>query len=153
MSGSGIYLFSENAMHLYVGRTDNLRQRLQRHQRESSKHNAAVTFRLAREQTGQTQATYRPEGSRTHIDEIQCLLRHFVYRVLKPGGTLLVIAETYRNQTFSWLFIVPMFLLRARYLTLDEHRAVFRAAGFADIEIDHDPRKGWICGVARRPAA
>lgn len=76
-----------------------------------------------------------------------------VYRVLKPGGTLLVIAETYRDQTFAGLLIVPMLLLRARYLTLDEHRAIFSAAGFTDIEIDHDQRKGWICGIARRPAA
>ncbi len=76
-----------------------------------------------------------------------------VLRVLKPGGTLLVIAETYRNQTFSVLLILPMLLLRARYLTLDEHRALFHVSGFTDIEIEHDPRKGWIVGVARRPAA
>jgi len=76
-----------------------------------------------------------------------------VYRVLRPGGTLLVIAETYRNQTLAGLLILPMLLLRARYLTLDEHRAMFHAAGFTDIEIEHDPRKGWICGIARRPAA
>lgn len=76
-----------------------------------------------------------------------------VLRVLKPRGTLLVIAETYRNQTFGAFLILPMLLLRARYLTLDEHRAMFRAAGFTDIEIEHDPRKGWICGIARRPAA
>jgi SAM-dependent methyltransferase len=76
-----------------------------------------------------------------------------VYRVLKPGGTLLVIAETYRNQTFAGLVILPMLLLRARYLTLDEHRAIFHAAGFTQIEIDHVPRKGWICAIARRPAA
>ncbi len=76
---------------------------------------------------------------------------HEVRRVLKPGGTLLVIAETYRSQTFGALLVLPMLLLRARYLTLDEHRAMFSAAGFTEIEIDHDPRKGWICGVARRP--
>jgi len=76
-----------------------------------------------------------------------------ILRVLKPGGTLLVIAETYRGQTFSVLLILPMFLLRARYLTLDEHCALFHSSGFTDIEIEHDPHKGWIRGVARRPAA
>jgi len=76
-----------------------------------------------------------------------------VCRVLKPGGTLLVIAEKYRNQAFAWLLIAAMALLRARYLTLDEHRAMFGAAGFTDIEIDHVPRKGWMCGVVHRPAA
>jgi SAM-dependent methyltransferase len=76
-----------------------------------------------------------------------------VLRVIKPGGTLLVIAETYRNQTFAALLILPMLLLRARYLTLDEHRALLSASGFTDVEIEHDSRKGWICGIARRPAA
>jgi SAM-dependent methyltransferase len=76
-----------------------------------------------------------------------------VYRVLRPGGKLVVIAETYRNQTFAWLLIPGMLLLRARYLTLDEHRAMFHAAGFTEIEIDHIPRKGWICVIGRRPAA
>jgi hypothetical protein len=46
-----------------------------------------------------------------------------------------------------------MLALRARYLTLDEHRDLLQAAGFADIVIDHDARRGWICAVARRPAA
>lgn len=77
---------------------------------------------------------------------------HEVWRVLKPGGTLLVIAETYRDQTFGVFLILPMLLLRARYLTLDEHRAVLTAAGFTDIAIDHDARKGWICATARRAA-
>jgi hypothetical protein len=53
----------------------------------------------------------------------------------------------------SFDLIPAMALLRARYLTLDEHRAIFRAAGFIDIEIDHVPRKGWMCGIARRLAA
>lgn len=75
---------------------------------------------------------------------------HELWRVLKPGGTLLVIAETYRDQTFAALLVLPMLLLRARYLTLDEHRAVLGAAGFTDIIIDHDARKGWICATARR---
>ncbi len=77
---------------------------------------------------------------------------HEVWRVLKPGGTLLVIAETYRDQTLGAFLILPMLLLRARYLTLDEHRAVLSAAGFTDIVIDHDARKGWICAAARRAA-
>jgi len=70
VSGSGIYLFSESGRHLYVGRTGNLRQRIQQHQRDGSKHNAAVfAFRIAREQTGRIRATYRTEGSRAHIEQ------------------------------------------------------------------------------------
>ena len=75
-----------------------------------------------------------------------------IRRVLKPGGTLVVIAETFRGQTLGWLVALPMTLLRARYMTLDEHRALFEAAGFTDITIDNDRLKGWMCAVGRAPA-
>jgi len=34
-----------------------------------------------------------------------------------------------------------------------EHRELFIAAGFADVAIHEDHRKGWICGIARKPVA
>ena len=68
MPTSGIYLFSEGDQHLYVGRTNTIRKRLQNHCRPSSGHNSATfAFRLARQLTGQTDATYSPEGSRSFL--------------------------------------------------------------------------------------
>lgn len=68
MPQSGIYLFSENGEHLYVGRTNTIRKRLQSHCRKSSGHNSATfAFRLARQRTGITQATYVAEGSRASL--------------------------------------------------------------------------------------
>ena len=65
---SGIYLFSEAEQHLYVGRTNTIRKRLQNHCRPSSGHNSATfAFRLAREITGQTIATYTEQGSRSEL--------------------------------------------------------------------------------------
>jgi hypothetical protein len=65
----GIYLFSEAEKHLYVGRTDNLRRRIQDHCRESSNHNKATfAFRIARRETGRTQASYRTSGSRGELE-------------------------------------------------------------------------------------
>ena len=62
---AGIYLFSEEDQHLYVGRTNTIRKRLQIHCRPSSGHNSATfAFRLARQITGQTIATYAEQGSR-----------------------------------------------------------------------------------------
>lgn len=67
---SGIYLFSENDEHLYVGRTNTIRKRLQNHCRPSSGHNSATfAFRLARSITGITQATYVAEGSRASLEQ------------------------------------------------------------------------------------
>ncbi len=60
-----IYLFSEHGKHLYVGRTNNLRQRLRDHCVPSGDHyTATFAFRIARMQTGKLKATYRKAGSR-----------------------------------------------------------------------------------------
>ncbi len=65
----GIYLFSEAQKHLYVGRTDNLRRRIQDHCRPGSNHNKATfAFRLARHETGMTKASYSPAGSRQNLE-------------------------------------------------------------------------------------
>lgn len=66
---SGVYLFSEGARHLYVGRSNSLRGRYGRHCRPGATHRqAAFAFQLAREATGKTIATYRAgEGSRAGL--------------------------------------------------------------------------------------
>ena len=64
----GVYLFSDGNEHLYVGRTNNLKRRLQNHCRVSSKHHKATfAFRLAREQTGNLRASYKVQGSRSAL--------------------------------------------------------------------------------------
>lgn len=66
---SGIYLFSDADQHLYVGRTNTIRKRLQNHCRPSSGHNSATfAFRLARQISGQTIATYTEQGSRSELE-------------------------------------------------------------------------------------
>ncbi|HEX4826094.1 MAG TPA: class I SAM-dependent methyltransferase [Candidatus Polarisedimenticolaceae bacterium] len=75
-----------------------------------------------------------------------------IRRVLKPGGTLVVIAETFRGQTLSFLVAIPMKLLGAKYMTLERHRELLSQAGFEKIEIDHHKLKGWMCAVGRAPA-
>jgi hypothetical protein len=65
---AGIYLFSEAGENLYVGRTNTIRKRLQTHCRDGSGHNSATfAFRLARQITGMTQATYSVKGSRQEL--------------------------------------------------------------------------------------
>jgi hypothetical protein len=64
----GIYLFSEGSRHLYVGRSNRLRQRVCNHGKPTATwRQAAFAFRLAREATGKTKASYRPEGSRQEL--------------------------------------------------------------------------------------
>jgi hypothetical protein len=63
-----VYLFSEGGRHLYVGRSNNFRNRLRQHSINGAQHNQAVfAFRLARESTGQIEASYKSEGSRASL--------------------------------------------------------------------------------------
>lgn len=72
-------------------------------------------------------------------------------RVLKPGGTLALIAETYRGQAFGAVIWPSMLLLRARYLTVAQHREALAAAGFTGVTVTTDKWKGWISAVGKRP--
>lgn len=67
---AGIYLLSEGDTHLYVGRSNRLRKRIQEICRPSANHNTSpFAFRLAREATGCIEATYMTEGSRSELEK------------------------------------------------------------------------------------
>jgi len=66
----GIYLFSENGNHLYVGRTNNIKKRIQNHCRLGASHNQATfAFRVARSDTNQHKASYKTEGLRKQLED------------------------------------------------------------------------------------
>ena len=59
LPASVVYLFTEEATPLYVGRSNHFRQRLGNHCQQSSQANqSAFAFKLAREAAGLTEATY-----------------------------------------------------------------------------------------------
>lgn len=65
---SGVYLFSEGDRHLYVGRSNRLRERYFLHCRSGSQQNqASFAFKLAREATNRTTATYQQKGGRKDL--------------------------------------------------------------------------------------
>jgi len=73
-----------------------------------------------------------------------------ILRTLKPGGRLVMIAETYRDSRLGWFYQLPMKLLRATYMSVEEHRELFSKAGFSGIEMFEERARGWLCAVARR---
>jgi len=74
-----------------------------------------------------------------------------VMRVLKPGGTFMIIAETYRGRRNDWLYRpVMQLLLRAAYLTPDQHRDLLVNAGYRDVQVVEERDQGWICATGRR---
>jgi ubiquinone/menaquinone biosynthesis C-methylase UbiE len=74
-----------------------------------------------------------------------------IFRVLRLGGSLLIVAEIYRGgkhldgvrkKIFDKHLAAHMNLL-----TPDEHRDLFATAGFSDVHIFEELEKGWIAAI------
>ena len=76
-----------------------------------------------------------------------------VLRVLKPSGQLVVIAETYKGGGHDPVTRLAMKALRAALLSADEHREWLASAGFSEVEVFEEKRRGWICVSGKRPPA
>jgi SAM-dependent methyltransferase len=76
-----------------------------------------------------------------------------VARVLKAGGTFLIIAEVYRGSTARNARMIEKYLpeVGLKLMTIDEHRSLLEENGFGAIEIDVVSDKGWICCKAAKP--
>lgn len=75
-----------------------------------------------------------------------------ILRVLKPAGRLVVIAETYKGGKYDWLKWPVMWLLRSSHLGVSDHRELFASTGYRNVEIFEESNRGWICGMATKPA-
>jgi ubiquinone/menaquinone biosynthesis C-methylase UbiE len=73
------------------------------------------------------------------------------FRVLKPGGKLMVIAETYKGGRYDKLKWPVMWLLRSSHLSVNDQRELFSQAGYTGIEIIEEPKKGWMCARGSKP--
>lgn len=76
-----------------------------------------------------------------------------VYRVLKPHGQFVVIAEIYKgaDTTVAKLAEKNASRIGMALLNVDEHRALFVNAGYSDVRIIEKRDKGWMCGIGRKP--
>ena len=73
-----------------------------------------------------------------------------IRRVLKPGGRLILVVEAYKQRKYDPLNGAAMRLLRATYLTVREHSQLLTEAGYSEIEMFEETKKGWLCGVAKK---
>jgi ubiquinone/menaquinone biosynthesis C-methylase UbiE len=76
-----------------------------------------------------------------------------VLRVLKPGGTLVVIAEIYKGMTTGAGKLAEKYASRTGMMLLSvaEHRELFSNTGYSDVQVVEKREKGWICGIGRKP--
>jgi hypothetical protein len=62
-----------------------------------------------------------------------------------------IVAESYKGGKDDWLMGPVMRLLGSHRLSVDDHRTLFREAGYTDIEIVEERSKGWLCATGRKP--
>jgi SAM-dependent methyltransferase len=78
-----------------------------------------------------------------------------ILRVLKPGGTFLLIAEAYKGGKYDQK-LKKLDTLREEmkfdHFTIAEHRDIFSKSGYSDIQMVEDYERGWVCGVGRKSA-
>ena len=78
-----------------------------------------------------------------------------VFRVLKPGGTLMLIAEIYKGANTIAAKLAEKYASRTAMtlLSVDEHRELFTNGGYSNVQVIEERGKGWICGAGRKPMA
>lgn len=77
-----------------------------------------------------------------------------VLRVLKPGGTFMIIAEVYRGGQKMAGKLIEKYVHHSGMLLLtpEEHRDYLERAGYADVRVATVPEKGWICAGGKKPS-
>lgn len=73
-----------------------------------------------------------------------------VLRVLKPGGTLLVMGGEYKGGKYDernegWVELADM-----AYHSVDEFDRLFRNVGCTEVQVLEDYDRGWMCGIGRK---
>jgi ubiquinone/menaquinone biosynthesis C-methylase UbiE len=74
-------------------------------------------------------------------------------RVLKPGGTLALIAEVYKGANTTVSKLAEKYASRTgmTLLSADEHRELFTNAVFSNVRVIEERQKGWICAIGANP--
>jgi len=74
-----------------------------------------------------------------------------VRRVLKPGGRLIIIAESYKGGRYDLIQRPIMWMLRSTLLSMDEQCKLFHDAGYTDVQVFEERAKGWISISGQKP--
>lgn len=77
-----------------------------------------------------------------------------VWRTMKPGGTLVIIAEVYKAAPTKLAAMIEKHSpsLGMKLLTVNEHRELLENAGFSEVKVMVDSTKGWITALGKKRA-
>jgi ubiquinone/menaquinone biosynthesis C-methylase UbiE len=75
-----------------------------------------------------------------------------VLRVLKPGGTLMIIGEEFRGGIYGDLYQkwVEQFKITCR--SVHELGELLSMAGYSNVQTSEESDRGWICGMGTKPS-
>jgi len=78
-----------------------------------------------------------------------------VFRVTKPGGTVILIAEVYKGANTTVSKLAEKYASRTGMLLLsvNEHRELLTNAGYSNVQVIEQRAKGWICAIGKKPIA
>lgn len=73
-----------------------------------------------------------------------------VLRVLKPGGQLALIGESYKGGKYEKRDRKFVELVHLAYYSIDELREFLLGIGYLDVRVFEEYDRGWICGTGRK---
>jgi len=78
-----------------------------------------------------------------------------VLRVMKPGGSVILIAEVYKGANTRTAKLAEKYASRTgmTLLSVHEHGELLAKAGCSDVQVIEERAKGWICSVGSKPVA
>lgn len=80
-----------------------------------------------------------------------------ILRVIKPGGTVVIVAEAYKGGKYDRVLqrleqLQRRGIMNYAHLTVREHSDALSNAGYSGVEVFEDYDKGWLCAVGKKPA-
>jgi ubiquinone/menaquinone biosynthesis C-methylase UbiE len=74
-----------------------------------------------------------------------------VLRVLKPGGRLVILGETYKGGKYGRRDRQFVEVTHLAYLSLRELGELISTAGYSQVKMFEDYDRGWVCAIGTKP--
>ncbi len=74
-----------------------------------------------------------------------------IYRVLKPGGKLIIIGSVYEGGKYDERNQKYVGLIEIAFPSVKELREIFLRADYSEVQMFEKYNQGWMCGIGRKP--